>query len=280
MNLFVLAMMAPAKSTGEKGIIFACFPHAYGAWQAWMDCVVIRIRYKDFSAGTHDMAGLYGMAERRPRGVTVYLLPGLAVGQRRAVIRRLRQEASRGFGPPLPQPQLAIALGLDRVRMTARVVKAVVRLHPAVTLVPGAVVVAMVTLFVIAAGDRAGLMPGPQGGLANAVAAGGGAHRAASAGPGHARMARATSAAGAGGTAAGGFGLGSAERALVSVAREARPGGKPPVSAPVQQGPWYTCPKPVTAASRSREAQLTCHRAAPRAVPHTAHLPGPLDFAW
>ena len=47
----------------------------------WMDCVVIRIRYKDFSAGTHDMAGMYGMAEGCPRGVTVYLLPGLAAFQ-------------------------------------------------------------------------------------------------------------------------------------------------------------------------------------------------------
>ena len=111
------------------------------------------------------MAGMYGVAKCGPQGVTVYLLPGLAAGQRRAVIRRLRQEASRGFGPPLPQPQLAIALGLDRVRTTARIVKAVVRLHPAVTLVPGAFVVAIATLFVIAAGDRAGVAPGPRGGL-------------------------------------------------------------------------------------------------------------------
>ena len=197
------------------------------------------------------MAGLYGMAERGPRGVTVYLLPGLAAGQRRAVIRRLRQEASRGFGPPLPQPQLGIALGLDRVRTAARVVKAVVRLHPAVTLVPGALVVAMMTLFVVAAGDRAGLIPVPRGGL-TAVA-----------------------------TAGGGTGLGSGERALVSVANRTVPGEKPLVSATVQQGPWYTCPRAVTvAASRPRHAQLACHRVAPWAVPHTAHVPGPLDFAW
>jgi hypothetical protein len=48
--------------------------------------------------------------ERGPQGVTVYLVPGLTTWQRRAVIRRLRQEASRGFGPPLPLPQLALAL--------------------------------------------------------------------------------------------------------------------------------------------------------------------------
>ncbi len=183
------------------------------------------------------MAGMYGVAECGRRGVTVYLLPGLAAGQRRAAIRRLRQEASRGFGPPLPQPQLAIALGLDRVRTTARTVKAVVRLHPAVTLVPGAFVVAIATLFVIAAGGRAGVAPGPRGGLADAVAVSRGAHGA-------------------------------------------RLGGTAPAGAYVQQGPWYTCPQVVTAAARARDGQLACHRAGPWAVPHTAHLPGPLDFAW
>lgn len=184
------------------------------------------------------MAGMYGVAKCGPRGVTVYLLPGLVAGQRRAVIRRLRQEASRGFGPPLPQPQLAIALGLDRVRTTARTVKAVVRLHPAVTLVPGAFVVAIATLFVIAAGDRAGVAPGPRGGLADAAAVSRGAHWA-------------------------------------------RLGDTAPAGAYVQQGPWYTCPQVVTtAAARPENAQLACHRAGPWAVPHTAHLPGPLDFAW
>lgn len=184
------------------------------------------------------MAGMYGMAEGRPPGVTVYLLPGLAAGQRRAAIRRLRQEASRGFGPPLPQPQLAIALGLDRLRTTASTVKAVVRLHPAVTLVPGAFVVVIATLFVVAAGNRAGLAPGPRGGFAAAAAVSRGAH----------------------GT---------------------RPGGPATAGASVQQGPWYTCPQVVTAAGpRPPDPQLACHRAGPWAVPHTAHLPGPLDFAW
>jgi hypothetical protein len=224
------------------------------------------------------MAGMYGVAERRPRGVTVYLLPGLAAGQRRAVIRRLRQEASRGFGPPLPQPQLAIALGLDRVRAAAGTVKAVVRLHPAVTLVPGAFVVVIMALFVIAAGDRAGIGSGPRGGLAEAAAVSGSANRAASAGPGRARMARATA---VGGTAAGGSGLGSGEPALVGEVHGTRLSGMPSAGAPAQRGPWYTCPQAVTvAASRPRGAQLTCHRAGPWVVPHTAHLPGPLDFAW
>ena len=125
----------------------------------------------------HDGAGLHGRVERCARGVTVCLLPGLTARQRRAVIRRLRQEASRGFGPPLPLPHLAIALGLDRVRMATRIVRAIVRLHPAVTLVPSAFVVAMMTLFVIAAGDRPGLAPGPGRGLADAAAVSGSAAR-------------------------------------------------------------------------------------------------------
>jgi hypothetical protein len=83
---------------------------------------VIRIRYKDFSAGTHAGAGLHGRTERCAGTVTVYLLPGLTAWQRRAVIRRLRQEASRGFGPPLPLPQLAIALVADQVRTAAGIV--------------------------------------------------------------------------------------------------------------------------------------------------------------
>ena len=252
-----------------------------------MDCAVIRIRYKDFSAGTHDVAGLQGRTERCGRAVTVYLLPGLTGWQRSAVIRRLRQEASRGLGPPLPLPQLALALGLDRVRTAARIVKAMVRLHPAVTLVPGAFVVAMMTLFVVASGERPGITPGNRGGLADAAAAvSGGTARDASAGPGRPRMTRVTAAGGTDGarvdgTGAGGTGLGSAERALVKQARGELPRGKPPAGASVRQGAWYDCPQAMSGTtSRPRDAQLACHRPALRAVPHTAHLPGPLDFAW
>ncbi|HEY0934774.1 MAG TPA: hypothetical protein VGD91_13655 [Trebonia sp.] len=77
-------------------------------------------------------------------------MPGLTAGQRRAVLRRLRQEASRGFGPALPRPQLAVALGADRVRAAVRTAGAVVRLHPAVTLIPGALAVVSLALLVLA----------------------------------------------------------------------------------------------------------------------------------
>ena len=66
------------------------------------------------------MTGFQGIVERVPRGVTIYLLPGLTSRQRRAVIRRLRQEASRGCGPELPLAQLLVALFLDRIRGALR----------------------------------------------------------------------------------------------------------------------------------------------------------------
>jgi hypothetical protein len=169
-----------------------------------MDCVVILIRYKDFSTGTYELAGLHGKAEGCARAVTVYLLPGLTAWQRRAVIRRLRQEASRGFGPPLPQPQLAIALGLDRVRTAAKVMTAFVRLHPAVTLLPSAFVAAMITLFVMVPGDRPGITPGTRGGLADATAVSGSTARTVNVERTRARMARVAAAEGAGGIDAGG----------------------------------------------------------------------------
>jgi hypothetical protein len=241
---------------------------------------VIRIRNEDFSAGTHNVGGQHGRAERSVHGVMVYLLPGLTSWQRRAVIRRLRQEASRGFGPPMPLPQLAIALGLDRVRTAARIVKAIARLHPVVTLVPSAFVVVMMTLFVIAAGDRPGI-PGMRGGLADAAAASGGSAGTLSAGPVHASMTGVPSGEWTGGTAGGGAGLGSAQRVPARQAHGAHSKVKPLAGAHVRQGLWYVCPQAMTTTtSRPSHAQLACRRPAARAAPPTAHLPGPLDFAW
>jgi hypothetical protein len=246
---------------------------------------VIRIRYRDFSAGTHEVAGLHGRVERCPRGVTVCLLPGLTARQRRIVIRRLRQEASRGFSPALPLPQLAIALGLDRIRTAARVVRAIVRLHPAVTLVPSAFVVAMVTLFVIAAGDRPGIAPGLGGGLADAAAVSGRVAGVMGSSQSPVRVARAAVAEG-GSAAGGGTGLGSAQRAAARSVHRGGAGGKqlgPPAGgirrAPVQSAAGYVCPPTPAATQRPRDRQLAC-RLAPPTVPHTAHRPGPLDFAW
>ena len=124
---------------------------------------MIRIRYKDFSAGTHTTGGFHGVARHRAGGVTVYLVPGLTVGERRAVLRRLRWEASRGFGPPLPLLALVLALCADKVRTTAGTGAALIRLHPAVTLLPGVFIAAVMTLFVLAAAGRTvELTPGSQ----------------------------------------------------------------------------------------------------------------------
>ena len=117
-----------------------------------MAAAVIRVRRRDFVSGSHNVAGFQGIAERLPRGVTIYLLPGLSGRQRRTVIRRLRQEASRGCGPELPLPQLVIALTLDRVRGALGLAVAALRLHPGTTLLPAALVGVVLTLFVLASG--------------------------------------------------------------------------------------------------------------------------------
>jgi hypothetical protein len=236
----------------------------------------------------HDGAGLHGRVECCARGVTVCLLPGLTARQRRTVIRRLRQEASRGFGPALPLPHLAIALGLDRVRMATRIVRAIVRMHPAVTLVPSAFVVAMMTVFVIAAGDRPGIAPGTGRGLANAAAAvSGSAARVLGSSMSPRRVTGITVAEG-GGTGAGGTGLGSGQRAAATQAHRRRSKGKQQGRAKrkqqargsVRPDAWYVCPSRAAGTPRSRDSQLACRRPAPRTVPHTAQRPGPLDFAW
>src|SRR5580693_859506 len=109
-----------------------------------MDRAMIRIRYGSLSSGSH------GKAEAGDHGTTVYLLPGLSSGQRKAALRRLRQEASRGCGPELPLAQLTVALLADRLRVGVRNSAAVVRLHPAGSLLPAMLIGGCVTLFVLA----------------------------------------------------------------------------------------------------------------------------------
>jgi hypothetical protein len=194
---------------------------------------VIRIRYKDISAGTHDATWLHGRAERRPRGVIVYLVPGLTACQRRAVLRRLRQEASRGFGPPLPLPQLAVALGLDRLRTAARVAGALIRLHPAVTLVPGAFAAALMALFVLASAGGSGVTPAPPGSLAQTAAVG--QTRALLTEPAGRQPVRVTA-------AAGGAGLGSGQPAPGKPGRSADWYVRPQTT--VSPVPWPRLPRP------------------------------------
>ena len=116
---------------------------------------MIRVRYQDISSGSHHGTGLYGTAKRCPQGVTIYLLPGLTGWQRKAVIRRLRQEASRGCGPELPLAGLVVALAADRVRVAVKLTAGAVRLHPTTTLLPtGLVAIGMMMLVLTSAGVR------------------------------------------------------------------------------------------------------------------------------
>ena len=255
------------------------------------------------------MAGLHGRAARGPRGVTVYLLPGLTTWQRRAVIRRLRQEASRGFGPPLPLPQLALALCLDRVRTAASMAGAIIRLHPAAALVPGAFAVAVLALLVVTSADGLSAASRAQSGLAEAAAVGGGTVRAVTVRPIRARVPRVTVAVGADSSGSGGMsdrggaGLGADQGSAAKHApRTSHAQGKNrAVRRSVKSGAWYVCPQAVTApvagstapasrptgsvagsasrVSRSRVSQLACRRSASRPVPYTAHRPGPRDLA-
>jgi hypothetical protein len=109
-----------------------------------MDPAVIRIRYKGLAPGLH------GKAERCGRRTTIFLVPGLTSAQRKAALRRLRQEARRGCGPRLPVPQLAISLVADRVRVTFLNTVAVIRLHPAGIILSAVAIGCLMALFVLA----------------------------------------------------------------------------------------------------------------------------------
>ena len=124
------------------------------------------------------MTGFHGRAELCGHGVTVYLLPGMTRWQRDAVLRRLRMEASRGYGPALPLPELVFALAVDRVRTALRITVGAVRLHPSRTLLPSAAAVLLMAFFILAsAGSR--IEFSPRAGLDGLVSGGAAAVSAA-----------------------------------------------------------------------------------------------------
>ena len=183
-----------------------------------MGAAVIRVRRRDFVSGSHNVAGFQGIAERLPRGVTIYLLPGLTGRQRRAVIRRLRQEASRGCGPELPLPQLVIALVIDRVWGALGLAGAALRLHPGTTLLPAALVGAVLTLFVLASGG-VGPVPAARPALVAAQSTTGPAPAAGGGAGGLVGIDGGSNGAPGGGTGAGGIrpsGVGAGGRGLGS----------------------------------------------------------------
>ena len=215
--------------------------------------IVNHIRYKSLSPGVH------AEAERESRGVAVYLLPGLTVAQRKAALRRLRQEGSRGCGPRLPLRQLAVALVADRLRTGATHTAAAIRQHPAGTLLPTLLAGGLLTVFMFASttlrvapaaepgtsGDAGWSVPaGPPGGGPGGTPPGEGlaANAGAATAPlpattAHGRWPAKSTPAG-GGQAAGGDGSATSNglpAPTVPAMREAQP--SPPHSATAQPSP-------------------------------------------
>ncbi len=107
---------------------------------------MIKIRYRD----PNELSpGLHAAAERIGRNTTVYLLSGLTAHERQAALRRLRLSARMGYCPPLPAPQLGLALLADRIRTSVGQTGAVFRSHPAGSAVPVMAVSAGAIVFLL-----------------------------------------------------------------------------------------------------------------------------------
>ena len=118
---------------------------------------MICIRYRDLSAGLH------GKAECAGRSTTVYLVPGLTRAQQNAALRRLRQESRMGCGPRLSAVQLALAVVADRIRTGLGQMLAVIRFHPALTMLPTLLIATLAWLFVASMPAHLGALPSSQG---------------------------------------------------------------------------------------------------------------------
>lgn len=105
---------------------------------------MIRIRYS-----SELQPGLNGKAVRVGDTTFVYLLPGLTPAQRTATLRRLRQHGRMGLSPELPAISLCAALIASRIATTFGNARAIVRVHPAGSTVPVAVVSAAVIGFLL-----------------------------------------------------------------------------------------------------------------------------------
>jgi hypothetical protein len=141
---------------------------------------VIRIRYS-----SKLQPGLHGRVERHGRATYVYLLPGLTPQQRRAALRRMRQQGRMGICPALPTARLGGALLADRVRTAFGQAGAIVRVHPAGSTLPVmAVSVAIASFLVLSAlsvhivhlppqamGGNAAVSPAPEAGTGQSTPA-------------------------------------------------------------------------------------------------------------
>jgi hypothetical protein len=106
---------------------------------------LIKIRYSNLPAGLH-----ISVAARGPSTI-IYLRPGLTLTQRRAALLRARQTASMGYGPSLPATGVAVAVMLDRLKVTSRNGAAATRSHPLLLLSALAMMTATAVLVMTAA---------------------------------------------------------------------------------------------------------------------------------
>ena len=106
---------------------------------------MIKIRYSDLPAGLHVSVA--------PRGTStiIYLRPGLTLTQRRAALLRARRTANMGYGPSLPASGVAMAVMLDRLKVTSRNGAAALRSHPLLLLSAAAMMTATAVLVMTAA---------------------------------------------------------------------------------------------------------------------------------
>lgn len=119
---------------------------------------MIKIRYADLPGGLH------ARAEARGRHtVIIYLLPGLTVSQRRAVLRRLRSSAQQGHGPLLSRTGIARAMVTDRIRTNFRNAAAALRVHPGMLTPPLVLTVAAAVAFVLLVPVPVGINSAPPG---------------------------------------------------------------------------------------------------------------------
>jgi hypothetical protein len=114
---------------------------------------------------------VHARAVRAGRSTTVYLQPGLTGAQRKAALRRLRQEARMGCGPSLPLGPLAAARGADAMMRAVRQLAAIIRLHPVGILLSALLLTAMAALLLHASAQAAGRWQGTQEPVAGADAA-------------------------------------------------------------------------------------------------------------
>ena len=127
---------------------------------------MIKISYRELSPGLH------AQAEPEGANTVIYLLPGLTPEQRRAALRRIRHSGRMGHGPRVPVVGLALALAADRIKTTARNCVAVVRLHPAGSALPVALLSVATVIFIFMATVSIRVLPSPRPSGSGPVAAG------------------------------------------------------------------------------------------------------------